>query len=166
MVDPGPFSGPAGAPTLAVPVSLLIERAMNRPALGLLALLAACAPSPGGVAPAQPKCPSGQELEIRDALYFGLTIPGGGEISASDWEDFLSGTVTPAFPSGLTVLEAKGQWREASGLVRAEPTRVVVLYHENSPDTDESIRGIIGTYKERFRQEAVLWERTSACVGS
>jgi hypothetical protein len=99
------------------------------------------------VTPVSPKCASGQELEIRDALYFGLTIPGGGEISASDWESFLAGTVTPAFPSGLTILEAKGQWREASGRVRAEPTRVVVLYHENSPDTDEGIRGIIRTIK-------------------
>jgi Protein of unknown function (DUF3574) len=45
-------------------------------------------------------------------LYFGLSIPGGGTVSDADWRDFLAHEVTPRFPDGLTVNEARGQWRD------------------------------------------------------
>lgn len=136
---------------LAIPVALLLGFSGCHPA----------GPSP---TPAPLTCAPGQTLQLRDALYFGLTIPGGGEIPLAEWDDFLASTVTPLFPSGLTAFTATGQWREASGEIRTEPSRVVILIHELSSVANESIKQIIARYVERFRQEAVMWERSQACV--
>ena len=132
-------------------------------ALALAMAVGGCRPAP--VAPPAPlACAPGQALRLRDALYFGLTIPGGGEIPISEWDDFLAITVTPLFPSGLTAFTATGQWREASGKIRSEPSRVVILIHDLTSAADESIQKIIARYRERFHQEAVMWERSQTCV--
>ena len=36
------------------------------------------------------------------------------------WDAFLADTVTPRFPDGLTVLDARGQWRDSEGLIGKE----------------------------------------------
>jgi hypothetical protein len=136
--------------------------------LSLLTTLAACSPAPQTSvmpAPSGVACLTGQESMIRDALTFGLSIPGGGMVSDSAWDAFLAERVTPAFPSGFTVLSANGQWREATGVVAREPSRVIVVIHPPSHGADSSLAGIRSEYMRRFRQEAVMWERTSACVG-
>ena len=133
-------------------------------ATGLVLALAGCRPAPGGASVAPLSCAPGQTLQLRDALSFGLTIPGGGEISIAEWDDFLATTVTPLFPTGLTAFTATGQWREASGQIRSEPSRVVILIHDLSSTANESIRQIIARYRERFHQEAVMWERSQTCV--
>lgn len=130
----------------------------------MLGLVSGCHPSPGNSIPEPLACAAGQNLLLRDALYFGLTIPGGGEIPIAEWDDFLNTTVTPLFPSGLTAFTATGQWREASGRIRSEPSRVVILIHDLSSTADESVRQIIARYRQRFQQEAVMWERSQTCV--
>lgn len=125
--------------------------------------LLACAPPPSP-GPAPVSCPSDHAVAVRDAVYFGLTTPDGAVVPEAAWMAFLSATVTPAFPHGFTVLEAKGQWRGADGGVVREPSRVLVLLHAASAEVDERVRGIIRRYREEFRQEAVLWERTMACM--
>jgi hypothetical protein len=109
-------------------------------------------------------CPSDHAVAVRDAVYFGLTRPDGALIPEAAWMAFLSATVTPAFPHGFTVLEANGQWRGADGGVVREPSRVLVLLHAASAEVDERVRGIIRRYRQDFQQEAVLWERTMACM--
>ena len=91
-------------------------------------------------------------------------MPGGGEIPVAEWDDFLATAVTPLFPAGLTAFTATGQWREASGRIRSEPSRVVILIHDLSSAANESIQQIITRYRERFHQDAVMWERSQACV--
>ncbi|HEV8125929.1 MAG TPA: DUF3574 domain-containing protein [Gemmatimonadales bacterium] len=133
--------------------------------LALALGLGGCRAAPEAPVPPTPvACVAGQTAQLRDALYFGLTIPGGGEIPIADWDDFLANTITPLFPTGLTAFTATGQWREASGLVRSEPSRVVILIHDLSSTANESIRQIIARYRERFHQDAVMWERTQACI--
>src|SRR5260370_41214423 len=46
-------------------------------------------------------------------LYFGLGLAGQPSqgISEASWRDFLDREVTPRFPSGLSVLDAYGQWQ-------------------------------------------------------
>ena len=130
----------------------------------LVLTLGSCRPAGVQPGPTPLTCGPGQALQLRDALYFGLTIPGGGEIPIAAWDDFLATTVTPLFPTGLTAFTATGQWREASGQIRTEPSRVVILIHDLSSAANESIRQIIARYRERFHQEAVLWERSQTCV--
>ncbi|QNK67739.1 DUF3574 domain-containing protein [Variovorax sp. PAMC26660] len=129
----------------------------------VISALAGCSalPSTDAVATA---CATGFDSVERDTLYFGRAIPAGGQVSDAQWTAFLDATVTPAFPQGLTVTDAVGQWRGASGGVVREPSKLVVLLHPRSAKDDEAIAGIIDTYRKRFGQESVLQERQSACV--
>jgi hypothetical protein len=78
----------------------------------------------------------------------------------AEWEVFLAEVVTPRFPDGLTVLQARGQWRGASAMVEREPSRVVEIVHGAARDTDERISQIVAIYKARYRQESVMVVRT------
>ena len=91
-------------------------------------------------------------------LYLGRSIPGGNAVSEEDWEKFLSEIVTPLFPSGFTVLNGRGQWREASGKIAREPTNVLVFLYPRSERkaASDKIEKIRTAYQVRFNQEAVL----------
>ena len=54
---------------------------------------------------------------LRTELYFGMGRSDGSEISQDQWEAFVRDEITPRFPGGLTVVSARGQWRDAGGLI-------------------------------------------------
>jgi hypothetical protein len=81
-----------------------------------------------------------------------------------EWKAFLDGVVTPHFPAGLTVVDAAGQWQGRSGAVESEQAKVVTVLHAGDEVAGRAIEEIIAEYKRRFGQEAVLRERTPACV--
>lgn len=132
-------------------------------ALAMVVVLAGCSalPSASGSAVG---CGSGFEPFERDTLYFGRAMPSGGQVSDAEWTAFLDETVTPAFPQGFTVIDAAGQWRSTSGSVVREPSKLVVLLHARSEKVDAAIASIVGAYRQRFAQEAVLQERQPTCV--
>lgn len=137
------------------------------PLVGLAALSLGCISAPGTriVAVASPiNCQPNQTVMVRDALTFGRSIPGGGMVSDSAFDAFLAAEVTPAFPSGFTVMEANGQWRETSGKIAREPSRVLVVLHPEKREADSSLEQIRRAYMQQFSQEAVMWERTAGCV--
>jgi hypothetical protein len=129
----------------------------------MIAALAGCGALPPASKPAK-ACGAGFDAFERDTLYFGRAIPAGGQVSDAQWTGFLDATVTPAFPQGLTVLDAVGQWRGASGGVVREPSKLVVLLHPRNAKDDTAIAGIIDAYRKNFGQEAVLQERQTVCV--
>ena len=139
-------------------------RTVLKAAVILVTALTGCAASGASPAPAPISCPPGHNSLVRDGLYFGLTEPNGRLITDDEWEGFLAQTVTPAFPAGFTVLNARGQWKGNDGNVVKEPSRLLVLFHPPSAAADDSIRSIIGRYRADFHQEAVLWERSLACA--
>ncbi|RSZ30440.1 MULTISPECIES: DUF3574 domain-containing protein [unclassified Variovorax] len=126
--------------------------------------LAGCGSLPSSAAGGAKACASGFETYERDTLFFGRAIPTGGQVSDTEWTAFLDATVTPAFPQGLTVIDAAGQWRGVSGDVVRERSKLVVLLHPRSEKDDAAIATIVGTYRQRFAQEAVLQERQAVCV--
>ena len=130
-----------------------------------VALTLACAGTsgPSPVAPVA-RCDAGDSSMVRDVLYFGRNRPTGGVVSDGEWRSFLNEVVTPRFPAGLTVVEAKGQWRGASGAVEEERAEILTLFHSGDDAPRRAVSEIINQYKERFQQEAVLRERTSACA--
>jgi len=91
-------------------------------------------------------------------LYFGLSIPGGGKVTDDEWETFLSDFVTPRFPSGFTVFDARGQYRQADNEIVREPTKVVVFLYSATTRTASRrrIEEIRRAYKTRFKQESVM----------
>jgi hypothetical protein len=109
-------------------------------------------------------CAPGLSPFERDTLYFGRAIPTGGQVSEAEWLRFLDGTVTPAFPQGLTVIDAVGQWRGEAGAVVREPSKIVVLLHPRDDKADAAIAQVIAAYRQAFAQEAVLQERQAVCV--
>lgn len=127
----------------------------------LLALSACATPGPS---PEMPRCEPGDRAMVRDTLYFGRNIPGGGAVGDAQWQAFLDDAITPRFPEGLTTMAATGQWRGADGRVETEAAQVVTLLHPGDAASRERIASIVREYKSRFAQEAVLRERTPACA--
>ena len=41
----------------------------------------------------------------------------GEVVDDAAWASFLADTATPRFPNGLTVLDARGQWRDPGGVL-------------------------------------------------
>jgi hypothetical protein len=101
---------------------------------------------------------------VKTELYLGLSRPGGGEVTQDEWDVFLAREITSRFPNGLTVLDAHGQWRDESGTVIRERTKLLILLYESSPDRERAVDEIVRIYKERFQQESVLRVRQRADV--
>ena len=101
---------------------------------------------------------------VLDRINFGFNTPNGQE-SDEQWRMFLEKEVTSRFPAGLTVVEARGQWRNNSHSVEREQSRIVEILHENDEDAATRIEKLVSEYKSRFQQEAVLviQEHVRAC---
>ena len=93
---------------------------------------------------------------IKTEVYFGREIPSGGSVSDADWANFLDQTVTPQFPQGFTVVDAQGQYRDQSGTIVKERSKVVTFVCENRKENENKIEQIRVEYKRRFKQESVL----------
>lgn len=124
----------------------------------------ACAsnPTPAGVSART--CAVGDTALMREVVYFGRDRPDGGVVSDADWRQFLDEVFTPRFPAGLTIIQATGQWRGESGVVEQEPSEVVTLLHAGDATALHDLDEVVTEYKRRFRQEAVLRERTPTCA--
>lgn len=118
---------------------------------------------PAGATSASAHCAIGDTALVRDVLYFGRNTPGGTELSDSAWQQFVDEVLTPRFPAGLTIWDAAGQWRGASGQVERERSKVLTLLHAGDPSADGLVAEAVGEYKRRFAQEAVLRERVTTC---
>jgi hypothetical protein len=128
------------------------------------AAFAACAPAHSAIPAPAAACAVGDTALVRDAVYFGRNRPDGGTVSDAEWRAFLDEVVTPRFPNGFTVIEGSGQWKGQSGMVEREQSAIVTLLHTGSEADRAAVAEVAGEYKRRFRQEAVLRERTPACA--
>ena len=93
---------------------------------------------------------------IKTDLFFGRDIPGGGEVSETDFQTFLNNVVTPSFPDGLTVFDANGQFLDSTGTIIKEKSKNVSLFFEDTPKNEASIYNIVNKYTNQFNQESVL----------
>ena len=109
-------------------------------------------------------CRIGEDASINDLLYFGTARQDATAVTAEEWKEFLTSSVTPRFPQGLTVWQASGQWKGADGSAVREPSFVLDLVHPDDQRSEDSIRAIVAEYKSRFHQEAVLRVRNRACA--
>ena len=67
---------------------------------------------------------------------------------------------------GLTVWDADGQWRNSTGSIDHENSKVLWLVHPDTPAARASVQGVIERYRKTFDQESVLWETARVCVTS
>jgi hypothetical protein len=127
-------------------------------------LLAGLAASCAG---AEPPCPAGTQRATVAEAYFGRDVRGRPPVSDAEWREFLDGSVTPAFPDGLTTVEGAGQWRGADGRILREASKVVtlVLPGASVEQARTRLRPLEQVWTTRFQQDSVLTVYRSACVG-
>ena len=101
---------------------------------------------------------AGTEKFLRTELFFGRHKPDGTEVSEAEFADFLSATITPEFPDGLTVWDGIGQFRDADGNATREKAKVLILIYPTNTRRQSSrrIERIRAAYKNRFGQQSVL----------
>lgn len=109
-------------------------------------------------------CEIGDSAFVRDVIFFGRNKPMGGTVSDEEWRKFLDEVVTSRFPDGLTVVEATGQWKGASGRVEQERSEIVTIFHSGDEKARSAIAEVAAEYKRRFSQEAVLRDRSASCA--
>jgi hypothetical protein len=97
-------------------------------------------------------------------LYFGRDKPSGGQISDVEWVSFLSETVTPQFPDGLTVLDARGQHRGPAGIVGSEHTKLLIVVVFDAPAHQRKVASVVDAYKKRFGQYEVFRVEQPVCA--
>ena len=102
-------------------------------------------------------CPLPSEKPMVEVqLFFGRDIPGGARVSDADWTDFAATVITPAFPDGFSVTDAKGQWRDsATGKIVREPSEIVMVAAQQTPALAPKIDKIAEAYRKRFHQQSV-----------
>jgi hypothetical protein len=122
----------------------------------LAVILAGCA-VPGGRT-----CPAGLASMTSADLYFGQSIPGGGTVSDADWQRFVDEKITPRFPNGMTITDAKGQWKDRTGIIR-EPSKHLFVMTAGTPAEAAKLDAIRAEYRARFHQDSVLLVETPVC---
>ena len=141
---------------------------MTRAATALFALFTLCAILLTACDDEVSACPDGLEPFTEFNLYFGLEKGDGSEVTDQEWRLFLTEIVTPRFPDGLTVIDARGQWldTEADRLYR-EGTKLlnVLVPLELTGEAKRSLDEIADEYVERFDQQVVFKTSSPACAG-
>ena len=100
----------------------------------------------------------GGTAQVQDTLYFGMSKKDG-VVTDAEWQSFVDEAITPRFPDGLTVFDARGQWRGADGAIGRERSKALLIVHAPGPESTRKIDEIIAEYKKRFQQESVLFTR-------
>jgi hypothetical protein len=82
----------------------------------------------------------------------------GSEVNGDEWAKFLSDEVTSRFPDGLTIIDAAGQFRSASGTIIKEKSRLIIfLYRKKDREAaGRKIEEIRAVYCRMFDQESVM----------
>ncbi len=121
--------------------------------------LSACA------SPSTLTCPAGSDARLQAELLFGRNIGDRLGVSEGDFRRFLASEVTPRFPDGLTVIDGRGQYRDAEqGAIVREPSKILVLIIRDEPAERGKLAAIAEAYKQRFRQQSVATILRPVCA--
>ncbi|WP_443076267.1 DUF3574 domain-containing protein [Streptomyces sp. NBC_01716] len=104
---------------------------------------------------------------VETRLFFGTERPDGEpDVTDRQFMAFIDRHVTPEFPSGLTIQEGRGQWRDSNGTIERERSYELILLYPASEATsrDARIERIRAAYVRTHAQDSVarLDERTLA----
>jgi hypothetical protein len=118
-----------------------------------------------GSATAQPMdCRAGKPQQVAE-LLFGRKIGDRIAVTEAQWTRFVDREITPRFPEGLTIIDARGQWRDQErNRIVHEPSKVVQIVLPGKAEDVERLTEIAEAYKSRFRQQSVGVIVRAACV--
>ena len=132
--------------------------------VALFVVLAAAGFSSACTVLPQACAPPAQSM-VNAELVFGRNIGDRLAVSDAAFADFLAREVTPRFPDGLTVVDARGQWRDAvRNRIIHEPSKILLLTFPDDVARRENLGAIVEIYKKRFRQQSVLMSLRASCV--
>jgi hypothetical protein len=98
-------------------------------------------------------------------FMFGRNIGRRFAVSEADWRQFVDREIISRFPSGLTMFNAFGEWRDgASNKIMREPSKVVQIVLPGEADDTARLDEIVAAYKQRFKQQSVVVIVRPACV--
>ncbi|AGP55875.1 DUF3574 domain-containing protein [Streptomyces rapamycinicus] len=95
---------------------------------------------------------------VETRLFFGTERPDGGPpVTEKQFLAFVDRRITPRFPSGLTIHDGRGQWRDQNGTIERERSYEVVLLYPASEAgaQDPRIERIRTAYERQYAQESV-----------
>ena len=105
--------------------------------------------------------PASHEMLVAE-LFFGRNVEPaqqrepGATVTDSQWAAFARGVLTPAFPDGLTALDAAGQWRDpATGVISREPAMLVIVAAPDTQQTRDRLDEVMAQYRAQFHQQSV-----------
>jgi hypothetical protein len=131
-------------------------------ALGLLVLVAGINRA---AAQSSLQCSGAQKPAAVAELLFGRKIGNRIAVTESKWARFVDREITPRFPDGLSVVDAKGQWRDRErNVIVREPSKLVTIVLPGDPADQIRLGQIIEAYKRRFKQQSVGVIVRPACV--
>ena len=94
---------------------------------------------------------------IETDLYFGQSIPGGGEVSAAAWNQYQQETIATLFTSGFSLHKLTGFWYDPDLKEQVtEHSHMISVVNKLTPQLSKRIDSIALIYKQRFHQQAVL----------
>lgn len=113
----------------------------------ILLVIFACA------APQLPRADAAQQDIRGNQVWYRMhlgTGVGDTAVSPDLMRAFIDAHITPKFPKGLTIIDARGQWSmKGTGLIR-ERTIVVELYCDDTEDNRKTVEEIAKSYVDRF----------------
>jgi len=101
---------------------------------------------------------------ISAEMFFGRSV-GSRTVSQGEFAAFLATEITPRFPDGLTVIDARGQWRnDQRGVIIREPSKLVKIVFADDAQKRAALDAIAESYKKTFHQQSVLIALQPSCV--
>ncbi|MCG7551669.1 DUF3574 domain-containing protein [Pseudoalteromonas sp. Of7M-16] len=82
-------------------------------------------------------------------MYFGLSIPTGGEVTPQQWQQFESNQVANTF-TGFSVTDSVGYYKG-----KKEHAKVITIYNASAADI-EAANQLGKQYAQLFNQDSVL----------
>jgi hypothetical protein len=116
---------------------------------------------------AQPllQCGGAQRPAAVAELLFGRKIGDRAAVTEKQWARFVDREITPRFPDGLSVIDARGQWRDrVRNAIMREPSKLVTIVLPGQSDDQTMLNEIVEAYKIRFKQQSVGLIVRPACV--
>lgn len=93
----------------------------------------------------------------RTDLFFGMNIPGGGQVTNEQWEKFNDSIVSPRFPEGYTEWDAAGKWMDTeTKQTITENTKVLTFIGKKSRIRESLLDSVTQYYILQYKQQAVL----------
>ena len=104
------------------------------------------------------------EIFLRTELFFGLSKPNNSEVTEEEFQHFIDTKVTPRFPDGLTLINAKGQFKDSAGTIIQEGSKFLILLYPFNKESNQLVEQIRLDYKNQFQQQSVLRVDEQSCV--